>query len=661
MSREYTLKSHHGHYNPLVDYDKELNPEQLEVVLAEKGPLLVIAGAGSGKTRTVTYRVARLIEQGIDTNRILLVTFTNKAAREMVHRVDSLIRAETKRLWGGTFHHIGNMFLRRYAKALGYENTYTILDREDSKDLLNSCIAELGINSKKRRFPKAKILGDIISLSVNTGSTIEDIILKKYPFFSEDMGEIIKVAGQYSINKKRLNLMDFDDLLFNWKCLLEQHPEIKDKYCERFQHILVDEYQDTNKIQADVIDLLASLHRNIMVVGDDSQSIYSFRGANFANIIEFPRRYPDAEIFKLEINYRSIPEILHLANSSITHNCRQFPKRLKAIRKSGPKPALVSLTDVMQQADFVAERILELRDENDLSLNEMSVLYRAHYHSMELQMELTRRGIPFEVRSGLRFFEQAHIKDVIGFLRVVVNPFDELSWKRTLKLFPGVGKTTADKIWKFVSSTVEPMIAIDSTKMNSMISKKAGSNLERFRKILGKIKDSPIKDFPAKMIRIVMDNGYKDYLQDTYPNFDSRIEDLNQLENYSLQYRSTETFLSELALLTDLSVEQATVDVDDDERITLSSVHQAKGLEWKVVFVIWCLDGRFPSSRNLGEQDGEEEERRLFYVAATRAMDELYLCCPLMDYRNNQRGVLMKPSRFIRELEESSYEKWTIR
>ncbi|MDY7030956.1 MAG: ATP-dependent helicase [Thermodesulfobacteriota bacterium] len=658
--KECIQKSPLCSFTPSINYDKELNPEQLKAVTADKGALLVIAGAGSGKTRTVTYRVAHLIDRGVDPTRILLVTFTNKAAKEMLYRVESLIKMETRRLWSGTFHHIGNRILRRHAQVIGYDTNYTILDREDSKDLINNCIAALGFDTSQRRFPKGEVLREIISLSVNTGSTIEDIIRRRYSFYLEDTDEIIRSAELYSSNKRRLNLIDFDDLLLLWKSLLEEYPEIREMYCERFQYILVDEYQDTNKIQADIIDLLASFHGNLMVVGDDAQSIYSFRGANFANIMEFPRYYPDATVFKLETNYRSIPEILHLANSSIIHNKRQFQKKLTAIRTSGPKPAVVPLNDVTQQADFVADRIQDLRDEKHLSFNDISVLYRAHYQCMELQMEFTRRAIPFEVRSGLRFFEQAHIKDVIGFLRIVVNPFDELSWKRVLKLFPDIGKINAHKIWTFVSSSDDPLGAIESREVSSLISKRAMGSLKKFKSILKHVANPSIKDSPADKIRIVMDQLYEGYIQDHFPNFESRIEDINQLGNYSFQYNSTGRFLSELTLLTDLSAEQTGVDADDDEKVILSSIHQAKGLEWRVVFIIWCSDGRFPSSRSLAEPNGEEEERRLFYVAVTRAMDELYICCPQKDSSRNHYMSSFQPSRFINELQQGTYERWDL-
>ncbi|KPJ59331.1 MAG: hypothetical protein AMJ42_02030, partial [Deltaproteobacteria bacterium DG_8] len=454
--QKYTLKTLSYQRKFAVNYPQELNPEQLEVVMSGNGPILVIAGAGSGKTRTITYRVARLIESGINPSRILLVTFTNKAAKEMLHRVELLINLNIKKLWGGTFHHIANRILRRQAHVLGYDNSFSILDQQDSKELLNTCIADLGFKTKERRFPQGDVLQDIISLSVNTQKKMDDVIVERYPFFYELTDEIEKVALHYQRRKRKGAMMDFDDLLLNWLTLLSDHPNVREYYSQKFQYILVDEYQDTNRIQSDIIDLLSQEHQNVMVVGDDSQSIYSFRGANFANIIEFPKRYPHVRIYKLETNYRSVPEILELANASIINNQYQFQKNLRAVRERSLQPILVPFNDVMQQASFVAQRILELRDEGR-SLNEMAVLYRAHYHSMELQMELTRRGIPFEVRSGLRFFEQSHIKDIISYLKVIVNPFDELAWKRISKLLPKIGNATAHRICNILFSSGCPL------------------------------------------------------------------------------------------------------------------------------------------------------------------------------------------------------------
>lgn len=657
--KRYTIKAPERPAGFRVDYAKELNQEQYEAVMAGEGPILVIAGAGSGKTRTVTYRVARLVESGINPSRILLVTFTNKAAKEMLHRAELLIKTDIRKIWGGTFHHIGNLILRRHAESLGYKPNFSILDREDSKDLLNACVSDSGIDIKARRFPQGDVLNDIISLSINTEEPLEKVIYKRYPYFISLIDDIEKVAHKYHQRKKRLNLMDFDDLLLNWKRLLEEFPDIKEIYCSRFEHILVDEYQDTNKIQADIVDLLSSRKRNLMVVGDDSQSIYSFRGANFANIIEFPKRYPDARIYKLTINYRSTPEILELANQSISFNKWQFPKALRTIRESGAKPILVGFNDVLQQAEFVAQRILELRDEG-LSLNDIAVLYRSHYHSMELQMELTKRGIPYEVRSGIRFFEQAHIKDVTSYMRIILNPLDELGWKRILKLIPKIGNITASKIWDYISKRERPLDSLKSKEIEDIIPKGAINYFNKFLKDIESYRNPEYLKNPAGLIRLIIETGYEDYLFSKYTDAESRLEDLNQLSAFAIQYDSTKEFLSELALLTSVVAEDVVMGGDEDETVKLSSVHQAKGLEWPVVFIIWLSDGRFPAAKALKGEEGEEEERRLFYVAVTRAKDELYLCYPIMSQDRWQEATIMKPSRFIQELSEEHYQKWVI-
>jgi len=641
-----------------INYEASLNKQQLEAVTAGKGPILVIAGAGSGKTRTITYRVAWLLDCGVPPERILLLTFTNKAAKEMLHRVEHLLSGEARKIWGGTFHHIGNLILRRYAHLLGYNNNYTIIDREDSRDLLDLCLTDLNIDIKKRRFPKSDILSDIISLAISTEENVEKIVKGKYPFFSEQIDEIKRVLESYQNRKRKLNLMDFDDLLLNWKKLLIEYPDIKDIYSENFLHILVDEYQDTNKLQSEIIDLMASYHRNIMVVGDDSQSIYSFRGANFANIIDFPKRYPDAKIFKLEINYRSTPHILWLTNCIIAGNKKQFPKKLRAVKKGNFKPVFVPLRSVNQQAEFVAQRILEIRDEGR-SLKDIAVLYRSHYHSLELQMELTRRGIPFVVRSGLRFFERAHIKDVTAYLKIILNPRDELSWKRLLKMLPGVGNVTADRIWKDISGSDKPLERVKSKQILDVFSRKIPKEWKRFTDLILSLQDDSLRKNPGGMIQFILQQGYKEYLQSKYPDYEERIEDLNQLSSFARDYSSLKSFLSELALLGSVESETVLTGGDKDECVILSTVHQAKGLEWPVVFVIWLADGRFPAAKALRNPENLEEERRLLYVATTRAKEELYLCYPIIG-GNWRQATIMKPSRFLKEIDEDAYEQWIV-
>ena len=739
MARYVIKRDSGGLPERLNRYQQELNEEQFRVVTSAPKAALVVAGAGTGKTRAITYRVAWLIEQGVAPQRIMLATFTNRAAREMLRRVESLTGSQNvHRVWGGTFHRIANLMLRRHATSIGYDPNYSILDSEDARDLLNLCIEDAAIDTKKTRFPKAEVLQSIISYATNTDTELGDVIIRQYPYFELLTAQIKRVDQVYQHRKRERNVMDYDDLLLNMKRLLVERQEIGQVYAEQFQHILVDEYQDTNRLQAELIDLLAVKHRNVMVVGDDAQSIFAWRGAHFANIYEFPKRYPEAEVFKLETNYRSTPEILGLANVSIANNRKQFPKILKAARggrnaERGTRnadfeqpspasesslnrdseseirnptseiglPALVPCSDVEQQSAFVAARILELRDDGT-SLEDIAVMYRSHYHSIELQLELSRRNIPYRVQSGVRFFEQAHIKDVVSYLRVIVNPRDELAWKRILKMIPGVGRATANRIFE--------AIATRDASFERTGDGEKGSEGDGAIQIVALLKGSPARggdlslspplpispsarlripaskpwtDFvallellvspeylgqPAKQIALILERGYEQYLLETYENAEARAEDIRGLALYAQRYDSTETFLSELALLSTerfaeaqpLTGEDVVSGGDEDELLTLTSVHQAKGLEWSSVFIIWAAEGKFPSPRSLREIDSEEEERRLWYVALTRAKNELYITYPLMVVDYNRQTVLQKPSRFVTECPPALFEIWNL-
>ncbi|MDT7689512.1 MAG: ATP-dependent helicase UvrD/PcrA [Acidobacteriota bacterium] len=671
--KRYVIKRPAGAQLPdrLARYREELNEEQLAVATATAGAALVIAGAGSGKTRAITYRVAYLVEQGVAPARICLATFTNRAAREMLRRVEQLTAGSpdvARRVWGGTFHRIANLILRRHAESLGYTSSFSILDTEDAKDFLSVCVSEAGVDTKARRFPKAEVLQDIISFATNTDTPISDVIPRRYPFFEPLTEQITRVDRLYIERKRERNVMDYDDLLLNWKRLLEEREEVARIYQEQFEHILVDEYQDTNKLQAEIVDLLAVKHRNVMVVGDDAQSIFAFRGASVEGIYEFPRRYPEARVFRLETNYRSTPEIIAVANVSIASNRRQFTKTLRAARPSqGVAPALVPCRDADQQAAFVASRILELRDEG-LALSDVAVLYRSHYHSLELQLELTRRGIPYRVRSGMRFFEQAHIKDVVSYLRLVANPRDELAWKRVLRLIPNVGAATANRVWERIQLAPDPLALVLRGEADATASRR-GAGWTEFRALLEELVRDEVRSSPARQIETVLARGYEDYLANSYENAEARLEDLRQLAHYASRYTSTEEFLAELSLLSTegygsaqaLTSEDVVEGGDEDELLTLSSVHQAKGLEWRAVFILWAADGKFPSPRSLRDAEGEEEERRLWYVALTRARDQLYITYPLMvtDYSSRQT-VLQRPSRFVTEVPPDLYEIWSL-
>jgi len=681
MSRQYTLQRAPVSTSVHIDYAAELNEQQLAAVTAPPGPILVIAGAGSGKTRTLTYRVAYLLENGIDPRNILLLTFTNKAAREMLNRVANLLPVDASGLWGGTFHSVGNRILRRHGTTLGYSSGFTIMDREDQKDLINTVVASAGIDPKEIRFPKGDVLAEIFSFVVNTEMPLEGLLAEKFPYFLPLLDKIQDVRDRYEKKKKATNSVDFDDLLQKTLVMFQQHERIAEIYRRQFQFILVDEYQDTNKIQADLVDLLAHDHRNLMVVGDDAQSIYSWRGANFQNILEFPKRYPDAQVFKIEMNYRSVPEVLEVANAAIAANVRQFRKHLSATRESKTlKPALVALNDSSEQARFVAQRILELRDEN-IDLNDVAVLYRAHYHALELQLELSRRGIPYQITSGIRFFEQAHIKDVTSFIRFIANPRDEVAFNRMVKLLPGIGNRTAENLWRtweagVVAAGVDRGFEEESAPVEVIPQSRDYKFGERFLAMnvpakskkmwtqlahtLDEIAPGGEPNPPSEMITSVVEAIYDDYAKVNFANYQLRREDLDQLAAFARQFKDVHEFLSQLALISNVDAEAAPGQTNEKEVVNLSSVHQAKGLEFHAVFVIWLTDGMFPSSRSLDTRDALEEERRLFYVAITRARDELYLTYPHMRLSGGYGDVFQRPSRFLQEIPNDLVEDWQV-
>ncbi|HZR07214.1 MAG TPA: ATP-dependent helicase [Myxococcales bacterium] len=660
--RRYALKSAAPARKGLVDYDRDLSDEQRAVAQCDPRPTLVIAGAGSGKTRALTYRVAHLLESGAAPEKILLLTFTNKSAREMMSRVGQLCRVETRKMWGGTFHHVAHGLLREHASRLGYADRFGLLDREDAKEVMASATADLGFGVGQRRFPRPDALIDLYSAAINTQRPLAEVIAKESPQFVALEDEILKVARRFAERKAQMNAMDFDDLLLNWKRLLVEVPAARESIMKRFSAVLVDEYQDTNRLQGEIVDAMAASHGNLLVVGDDAQSIYGFRGAHFENILKFPERYPQCQQFRLLTNYRSTPPILALANASIACNRKQFQKELRPHREGGVLPALVPLRDVHQQAEFVAQRILELREEG-IPLREMAVLYRAHTHSMELQMELARRGIPFLVRAGVRFFEQAHIKDVLAHLKFIQNPHDELSFKRIVKLVPGIGAASADALWAQVEQWLrqgrEARTQLDS--LAQLVPPKARAGLRALGAALQALLS--MRSQPSEMIRCILhEGGYGEALKQRYANAQARADDVLQLADYALQSESLEQLLADLTLLDSLEAEDVVEGAEPDEKLTLSSVHQAKGLEWRAVFLIWLADGRFPSAPALRAPDGEEEERRLFYVAVTRAKDELYLTYPIMQEERDQARLLLRPSRFVDELpvQPPPYEKWSI-
>ncbi len=672
MSRDYVLQPFRAAVNLQIDYAGELNEQQHAAVTAPPGPALVIAGAGSGKTRTLTYRVAYLLEQGIPPERILLLTFTNKAAKEMMLRVKDLLGQEMHELWGGTFHSIGNRVLRRYAELLGYQRDFTIMDREDARHLITTCIAEAGIDRKAVEFPSAEVLAEIISLALNTRKSLAQLLEEEFDYFVAVAPQIEDVQKRYATRKRETNAMDFDDLLALWLKLLEEHEDVRELYQRRFQFILVDEYQDTNKLQSDLIDLLGARHHNVMVVGDDAQSIYAWRGANYQNILKFPERYPEAKIYKIETNYRSTPEVLNVANAAIAANTQQFTKALAPARKSGMRPALVVCEDGSQQARFIAQRALELHEEG-VGLHKIAVLYRSHFHALELQLELTRQRIPFTITSGIRFFEQAHVKDVTAYLKLATNARDELSFKRLAQLLPGIGAKGADKLWRRFEAEAggqrpefkdqkpesESPIAVQLQGCAEAVPKKSAVGWAQFVATMAQLEQETSN--AAKMIRLVIEAGYDEHLKENYTNYHSRLEDLEQLAIFAQQFDSIEEFLTQLALLTNVDAEDEQPADGKDEELRLSTIHQAKGLEFDVVFVIMLCEGLFPSERSSETLEGLEEERRLMYVAITRARNELYLSYPLIRTMPGGGSERQLPSRFLEEIPNELVEEWNLR
>jgi DNA helicase-2/ATP-dependent DNA helicase PcrA len=659
MSRSYQLHPSPGS-GSAIDFAEALNDQQLEAVTSPAGAHLVIAGAGSGKTRTLTYRVAWLLEQGYRPGEILLLTFTNKAAREMLERVNDLLPGASEGLWSGTFHSIGHRILRRHPEAVGFREGFTIMDREDQEELLESVVARLGFRTNDKRFPKGQVLAELISLGCNTGETLRTLLARRYRYFIDLEDQIAQVATAYEGRKKEVNALDFDDLLSKTHELLLTNPEIAATYQRRFRAILVDEYQDTNRLQAGLIDTLAASHKHIMVVGDDAQSIYSWRGADFANILEFPKRYPDSVIHRIETNYRSVPQVLELANASILNNPRQFPKELRAVRKPAiTKPALVPLATNNEQASFIAQRVLELHDEG-IDFREIAVLYRAHYHSMEIQLEFTRRGIPFGITSGLRFFEQAHVKDVAAFLKFAINPNDEVAFKRMVRLLPGIGSKTAENLWLMSAKLLEGSRHFSRLEKGCKPPSKATGSWSQLIGTLAKLAPMGVPAPPSEMITAVTSGLYDDYMQAKFANYEARRDDLNTLANYAKQFEQTDEFLAQLTLLGGTETSEVTGRDDEEDRVCLSSIHQAKGLEWQAVFLAWLTEGMFPGARSLEDESALEEERRLFYVGVTRCKEELYLTYPELRLNAGYGEAFQRPSRFLEELPEDLTERWEV-
>jgi DNA helicase-2/ATP-dependent DNA helicase PcrA len=667
MTRKYVLHGAAPGHELKINYEAELNREQLEVVRGADGKSLVLAGAGSGKTRTLIYRVLYLLEQGVKPDQILLVTFTNKAAGEMRGRMEKHLGGSMQGLWCGTFHHIGNRILRQHAAAMGLSPGFGILDEEDSRTLIKACYAALPFKPTDLRFPQASVVRGALSFAANTQKTLRQILDERYPYFSHLEDGFRAIAADYERRKRESNNLDFDDLLLTWVRLLREHPEVGGHLSEQFRYCLVDEYQDINPLQNTVMELLSKRHGNLLVVGDDAQSIYSFRGAEVQNILDFPKRHEQVKIFKLQTNYRSTPEILALANGSIRNNLRQFTKDLVSVRDSQKLPELIKVRDLRDQSTFVAQRILELIDEG-VELKQIAVLFRARYQAAELEMELSRRQIPYVLRGGVRFFEQAHIKDVLAYLKILENPKDAVAWSRALTLYPGIGPGIAEKLHAEYlglfdgSDLVAGQARLVSAAFGAKANKRARAGIEDFKNVIRKISDPKDAAHPDLLIQKILDAGYSREVLARFDNAKDRIEDLKELANFAHTYKSLSSFLTDLALKENFRGESFAGQDDGkakpepDDQLILSTIHQAKGLEWKVVFVLGLADGQFPHHQSKSDERALEEERRLFYVAVTRSQDELYLIHPMTRYDREAGLVISRPSPFVEELPSHVYE-----
>jgi DNA helicase II / ATP-dependent DNA helicase PcrA len=642
--KSYKLKPYQGKTN--TDYLKGLNPQQKKVVTETNGPALVLAGAGSGKTRVLIHRLAYLLSRGINPKSILVATFTNRAAAEMTHRAECLIKTSLKGLWAGTFHHIGNRILRREAKHLGYSSNFSIADSEDAKSLIGDCLQSLGYHKKEKMFPKKRLLYNIYSLGINSQTDSDEIIAKFYSHLQEYSHQIKKIFSRYEQKKKQANVMDFSDLLSKWLEILSD-PQLAEKYSQIFRYILVDEYQDTNQIQFEILKKLSAYHNNILVVGDDAQSIYSFRAAQISNLLDFPKIFKTDKIFKLEINYRSSPQILNLANTIIEHNVHQYPKKLKAVQDNNETPFLVSAKDVYQQAKFVGQRILELNREG-IPLSEIAVLFRSRFQALELEMEMTKRNIPYLVRGGLRFFEQAHIKDVIAFLKIIINPLDEIAFKRALSLYRGIGKNYAYRIWeKLILENNSPASVLEK------IPKRQKTGFKEFNNLFTQLKKmKKPEDALEEILKM-----YKEYCYLSFDNAAERLMDLEEMVKMSYNYSTIKEFLNDSGSYEEFKSEKRLPEEEREEVLTLTTIHQAKGLEWEAVFIIGFCEYDFPHAKALGSQESLEEERRLFYVAATRTKSLLYIAYPQTKFSHKTGIIITRPSMFARELPQDNYQE----
>lgn len=635
-----------------INYREELNASQFEAASAVNGCYLIIAGAGTGKTRTLVYRVARLIELGYDPNSILLLTFTRKAANEMMKRASMLLDDRCSKIRGGTFHSFANITLRKYAKAIGLDSSFTILDQGDSEDVINLIRAQDGFVTKERRFPNKQTLNKVFSLCVNTGRKVEEIVEEDYPHFLPLLDKILEIQKIFIDHKRKNNLLDYDDLLVYLREFLFKGGAAAQALLSEIKFVMVDEYQDTNHLQAEIVKGLSQYSKNVMVVGDDSQAIYSFRGADFHNIMDFPKLFDDVKIIKLEENYRSVQSILDFANRINEAAVEKYQKNLYTRRGSGLLPNIVAASTENLQSKFIVEKILDLREEG-VPLKDIAVLFRSSFFSFDLELELAKANIPFQKFGGMKFVETAHIKDVMAFLRIALNPKDVVSWYRILLLHEGVGPKTAQRILDELA-TARITIKSEPDQQPEFQHHKLGPlfyllyDLQKQKKL------------PSEMVQRVYDY-YWDLFKANYDDWNKRKKDLEIFQNIVENYSSVDNLLSDMAIE---PIIESVVDVDatdkEEEYVTLSTIHSAKGLEWHSVFIIHAVEGYFPSARAVEKLENLEEERRLMYVASTRAKNNLFVTYPMNLYDREAGKTLSKPSRFISDITPDLAEGWLL-
>ncbi|MBI5063767.1 MAG: ATP-dependent helicase [Desulfatitalea sp.] len=630
-----------------IDYRRVLNPAQHEAVTFGRGPILVIAGAGSGKTRTLTYRVARLVEAGVAPNTILLLSFTRKASQEMLRRASLLLDRRCQEVAGGTFHSFANAILRRHALKIGFPEGFSIIDRADSEDLINLIRKEFGSAGDGHSLPRKATLASLFSRAVNKSAALEDIIYEEYPHFGAQKDLIQQIWQLYGTRKREHHFLDYDDLLVCLYRLLREHEDVRERLALQYEYIMVDEYQDTNRIQADIVSLLASPRNNVMVVGDDAQSIYAFRGANFKNIIDFPNRFPGTRVIKLEENYRSLQPILDVTNALIAPAAEKYSKCLFTQRGGGSLPALVATAGENAQSRFIVREIARLRSQG-LPLQRIVVLFRASFHSFDLELELSRAGFPFIKVGGFKFSESAHVKDVIAHMKIMAAPRDRLSWYRVLLLVKKIGPQSAQRIFETVLAEGKGATGLLTAKLKS----KSNPALDRLKELIAAMDAQPSHAVAQQGMLVL--KYYLPILQEHYDDHPRRTRDIEQLLTIMERYERLDDFLADMVLEPPNTAigDELAADVIVEDRLTLSTIHSAKGLEWDTVFIIWTLDGRFPSYQSIEKPDALEEERRLMYVAATRAQHRLFMTYPQEIYDRATQSILYEPSRFLEAIPE---------